>query len=596
MSTQTTARTVTASSDRTAIGGDGREEGDGTEEKEEEEEAEEEEEEDEDDEEDDEEEEDEEEEDEEEEETISLKVCLEEDPTTVKIVTLTRDGSEEAWRLFNQEVGKRFGFASTDHFCAYYIDREGDKVDLDHPRAFKAALKAAWKVASSSSSRKGKKNPPGAVKYFVRRLDSPSTPAAAGEAARIRSMINPQRPPTVPSSIESRNNMASSSSQFPSAEQAASSSSASSSAAAAAQVIESISSRFYPGAPIVEWSQIGLLGKGSFGTVYEGVLSDGKLVAVKVLPVPEDDSADAQALVREIQLLSTLKHRHIVVYYGCQTRTGESGEQALEIFLEHCHGGSITSMKNKFCRSNASRAGGARTLTAPSTVAARSGAPATPLHSASASGLPIAVCRSYARQILEGLQYLHSQRVTHRDIKADNVLLSATGECKLADFGCSKRLGTGSLTGTGQQLDASGGGGLLTTLVGTPLFMAPEVLLETGPSYSYPADIWSVGCLVIELLGRRPWTFGGGNVFQVMYQISQSKEMPNGMPTHCPRDLREVFEKCFERDPTKRATARELLSLRWFTCEDSELEDVPADDDPTQRKVSVADLSIQSHP
>jgi serine/threonine protein kinase len=200
------------------------------------------------------------------------------------------------------------------------------------------------------------------------------------------------------------------------------------------------------------------------------------------------------------------------------------------------------------------------------------------------------VCRSYVRQILEGLAYLHGQRVMHRDIKADNVLLSATGECKLADFGCSKRIGTASLAA------ASGGAGaghMLSTLVGTPLFMAPEVLLETGPSYSYPADIWSVGCLLIELLGRRPWTFGGGNVFQVMFQISQSKEMPNGMPKLCPADLREVFERCFQRDPTRRATAQELLGLRWLTCADEDLAEVPADDG-APRKISVADLSINS--
>ena len=373
-------------------------------------------------------------------------------------------------------------------------------------------------------------------------------------------------------------------------------------------VLETIAARFYPGAPLVEWAQIGMLGKGSFGSVYEGVLADGRLVAVKVLPVPDDGSSDALALSREIHLLSTLKHKNIVAYYGSQTRSDdEDGAgcqlKTLEIFLEHCHGGSMTTMRNKFVRSNASRAG-LRSLAAPasnrcgrslspSPAAAGGGGSGGSASAASALlGLPIAVCRSYIRQILEGLCYLHSQRVMHRDIKADNVLLSATGECKLADFGCSKRIGTTSLAAVGSD------GGMLSTLVGTPLFMAPEVLLETGPSYSYPADIWSVGCLLIELLGRRPWTFGGGNVFQVMFQISQSKDMPNGMPRLCPPDLRDFFIRCFQRDPAKRASARELLALRWIICPDSDLEEVPGNDEDTTAQnrpplvETVVDLSI----
>ena len=122
-------------------------------------------------------------------------------------------------------------------------------------------------------------------------------------------------------------------------------------------------------------------------------------------------------------------------------------------------------------------------------------------------------------------------------------------------------------------------GALYQTMVGTPLFMAPEVMNDSGPGYGHPADIWSVGCLLIELLGRKPWNINGNNMFQIMFLIAQSKDMPNGVPKEgCPKPLWHFFERCFERDPSKRATCDELLQTEWITCDEDLLEDLPEED------------------
>ncbi|ESL08077.1 hypothetical protein TRSC58_04228 [Trypanosoma rangeli SC58] len=289
----------------------------------------------------------------------------------------------------------------------------------------------------------------------------------------------------------------------------------------------------------VQWSKMGLLGKGSFGAVYEGITSEGKIMAVKVVEVPlNNDAGEVEGIQREINLMRSLKHKNIVAYYGCQTRNLSNGSRQLEIFLEHCHGGSLTHLRRKFERAK--------------------------------ERFSISLVRTYTKQILEGLAYLHGMNVVHRDLKGDNVLISALGDAKLADFGCSKRLGTATM----QQESAGEKGAGYQTMVGTPLFMAPEVLSGVG-SYSKPADVWSVGCLVLEMLGRQPWVVKNNlNAFQIMYHISKSTAMPTGVPKNCPESLYFFFTRCFDRDPHKRATAEELLEHEWITCADNRLREV----------------------
>ena len=313
-----------------------------------------------------------------------------------------------------------------------------------------------------------------------------------------------------------------------------------------------------------DWTKIKLLGRGAYGSVYEGLTIEGRLVAVKVMDLPAtDDDATLEdytnRLMKEVNVMRILKHKNCVAYYNCQLVRNERDGRQVQIFLEHCPGGTLATL----CRNQGEK------------------------------GLSIVLVRLYVRQVLEGLAYLHAKGVIHRDIKPDNVLISATGEAKLADFGCSKKLSqTVMMRSTGGGMASSNNSnsegaeqdrlamakGLTNTLVGTPLYMAPEMMLEGDLGYSRPADIWSVGCLLLEMLGRKPWPVNDKvNMFQVLYKISNSVGLPPGVPQHCQTTLRSFFVACFERDPERRASAADLLRHLWLTCPDSELEEVPKD-------------------
>jgi serine/threonine protein kinase len=301
----------------------------------------------------------------------------------------------------------------------------------------------------------------------------------------------------------------------------------------------------------LQWTPMRSLGSGAFGQVYEALTTTGRLVAVKHLVIPSDapacmasSSAAAEELISEIKLLKRLRHRHIVEYYGCQTTVQENGTRIINIFLEHCHGGSINTLRNRFDKQH--------------------------------GRLSCVLVRNYIRQVLLGLEYLHRKGVVHRDIKGDNVLIGASGDAKLADFGCSKQVSTSlaktaDFGGHDSGIALPGGGiDACKTLVGTPLFMAPEILKETTEGYSSSADVWSVGCLVLELFGRRPWLVEG-SLYAIMYAVATSGGLPTGMPQECPPSLQQFLAACFDRDPAKRPSCSKLLKFEWMTIPDRQL-------------------------
>uniref|UniRef100_A0A8U8BGZ9 Uncharacterized protein n=1 Tax=Geospiza parvula TaxID=87175 RepID=A0A8U8BGZ9_GEOPR len=155
-----------------------------------------------------------------------------------------------------------------------------------------------------------------------------------------------------------------------------------------------------------------------------------------------------QKFHEEVDLLKTLKHVNIVTYLGTCLE-----DNILNIFMEFVPGGSISSILNRF------------------------------------GPLPEVVLCKYTKQILQGVAYLHDNCVVHRDIKGNNVMLMPTGVIKLIDFGCARRLAWASLSGTR--------GELLRSVHGTPYWMAPEVISDSG--YGRKSDIWSVGCTVFEM-------------------------------------------------------------------------------------------------
>ncbi|KAL0905629.1 hypothetical protein M5K25_024064 [Dendrobium thyrsiflorum] len=146
--------------------------------------------------------------------------------------------------------------------------------------------------------------------------------------------------------------------------------------------------------------------------------------------------------------------------------------------------------------------------------------------------------RSFTRQILLALRYLHSNGIVHCDVKGRNVLVGSDGKIKLGDFGCARRIGEG-------------------LAMGTPAFMAPEVV--RGEEQGIASDVWSLGCTVVEMAtGKSPWPDADDPVAAI-HRIGFTSDVPV-MPEWASEEAKDFVWKCFRRDPKERWTAEQLLS------------------------------------
>ena len=146
----------------------------------------------------------------------------------------------------------------------------------------------------------------------------------------------------------------------------------------------------------------------------------------------------------------------------------------------------------------------------------------------------------YTLQVLEGLHYLHDQGVIHRDIKGANILVSTNGQVKLADFGVATKLEPGLDSGA-------------TSVVGTPYWMAPEIIQLSG--FSAASDVWSVGCTVIELISAKP-PFFDLPPMSALFRIVNDPHPP--IPEGTSPALTDFLLSCFRRDTAQRPAARRL--------------------------------------
>ncbi|RDX96255.1 Mitogen-activated protein kinase kinase kinase 17, partial [Mucuna pruriens] len=276
----------------------------------------------------------------------------------------------------------------------------------------------------------------------------------------------------------------------------------------------------------MNWIRGPLLGRGSFATVNVAIPTAGFTDQLpSVFAVKSSNVHTSYMLKNEKDVLHRLLSSPYVITCFGHDHTFENGHHFYNVFLEYASGGSLADHLKKH--------GG---------------------------NLPEPHVRRYTRSILEGLKHIHANGLVHCDVKLQNILVfhyghdvnnncGDPGHVKIADFGLAKEKGE-------KQTKCE--------YRGTPLFMSPESVNDN--EYESPADIWALGCAVVEMVTGKPaWDIGSGsNIWSMLIRIGMGKELPK-VPEELSQEGKDFLGKCFVKDPDKRWSADMLLNHPFVT-------------------------------
>ncbi|XP_059609963.1 mitogen-activated protein kinase kinase kinase 4 isoform X2 [Phlebotomus argentipes] len=273
------------------------------------------------------------------------------------------------------------------------------------------------------------------------------------------------------------------------------------------------------------------IGQGRFGKVYTAVNnSTGELMAMKEITIQPGENRAIRRVAEELKIFEGITHKHLVKYYGVEIHREE-----LLIFMELCSEGTLESLVEL------------------------------------SGGLYESLTRRFTAQLLSAVGELHNHGIVHRDVKTANIFLTNGSNClKLGDFGSAVKLQTHTTVP-----------GELQGYVGTQAYMAPEVFTKNNTEgHGRAADIWSLGCVVIEMAsGKRPWAQFDSN-FQIMFKVGMG-ETPEA-PDSLSQEGHDFLMNCLQHDPKSRQSANELM-LHNF-CKVG-LEDDCSCDDKRQQEI-----------
>lgn len=263
---------------------------------------------------------------------------------------------------------------------------------------------------------------------------------------------------------------------------------------------------------------IEVVGSGTYGQVYKGChTKTGQLAAIKVMKVNEEEENELKLEINVLRMYSN--HRNIATYYGAFFKPSNNRkDDRLWLVMEFCGAGSITDL----------------------------------LKSTKSGSLSEEWICYLCHEVLQGIGHLHANKVIHRDIKGQNILLTDNAEVKLVDFGVSA------------QLDKTLG--RRRTFIGTPYWMAPEVISceeDPGSTYDNRSDIWSVGITAVEMAEGKP-PLHEYHPMRALFLIPRNPAPKLKSSSKWSKTFLSFVEVCLIKDHARRPNTEQLLKHPFF--------------------------------